>query len=68
MTPYLRFAANMDERRQDLITMELLCDDCENLFSAWERKFATEIFYPVADGKTVFQYGHWFVKFAASLA
>ena len=68
ITPYLRFLGNMDERRQDLFTMELLCDDCENLFSAWERKFAAEVFYPAADGETVFRYGPWFVKFAASLA
>ena len=67
ITPYLRFAGNMDARRQDLFTMELLCDDCENRFSAWETKFATEIFYPAADGQTVFGYGPWFVKFAASL-
>ena len=68
ITPYLRFAGNVDERRQDLATMELLCDDCENRFSAWERKFANEIFRPVADGKAVFRYGPWFVKFAASLS
>jgi hypothetical protein len=48
--------------------MELLCDDCENRFSAWEMKFATEIFHPAADGKAVFRYGPWFVKFVASLS
>ncbi len=68
ITPYLRFDGNVDERHQDLFTMELLCDDCENRFSAWETKFATEIFHPAADGQTVFRYGPWFVKFAASLA
>ena len=67
-TPYLRFGDNMDRRLQDLPTMELLCDDCENRFSAWETKFATEIFHPNADGETVFKYSAWFVKFAASLA
>jgi len=68
ITPYLRFGGNMDERRQDLITMELLCDNCENRISAWETKFATEIFHPAADGKRVFRYGPWFAKFAASLS
>ena len=68
ITPYFRFGGNVDERLQDLPTMELLCDDCENRFSAWETRFATEIFHPTADGETVFQYGPWFVKFSASLA
>ena len=68
LTPYLRFAGDVDKRRQDLFVMELLCDDCGNHFSAWERKFANQIFHPSADGETVFWYGPWFVKFAASLA
>ena len=68
-TPYLRLNDNMDKRRQDLHTMKLLCDSCENRFSAWETKFANEIFYPFADGKkTVFRYRSWLNKFAASLA
>ena len=67
-TPYLRFGGNMDGRLQDLYAMELLCDDCEMLFSEWETKFATEIFYPSADGATSFRCGPWLVKFAASLA
>ena len=67
-TPYLRFGGSVDERLQDLYTVELLCDDCENLFSAWETKFANEIFHPSAAGETVFRYGPWLVKFAASLA
>ena len=47
--------------------MELLCDGCENRFSAWETKFANEIFHPTAAGETVFRCGPWLVKFAASL-
>ena len=67
-TPYLRFGGNMDKRLQDLSSFELLCGDCENRFSAWETKFANEIFHPSADGETVFKYGPWLLKFAASLA
>ena len=65
--PYLRSANDVDKRRQDLPVMELLCDDCENRFSAWEGKFAHDIFHPSAAGETVFRYGPWLVKFAASL-
>ena len=67
-TPYLRFGGSVDERLQDLYAVELLCDDCESLLSAWETKFANEIFHPTAVGETVFRYGPWLVKFAASLA
>ena len=67
-TPYLRYGGNVDERLQDLFVVELLCDDCEKLFSAWETKFANEIFHPSAAGETAFRYGPWLVKFAASLA
>ena len=66
-TPYLRYGEDMDKRRQDLVTMELLCADCEERFSAWETKFANEIFYPSVAGKTVFKYKSWLLKFAASL-
>ena len=68
ITPYLRFGENVDKRLQDLVTMELLCDDCENRLSAWETKFANGIFHPSAAGETTFRYGSWLVKFAASLA
>ena len=68
LTPYLRFGEDMDRRSQDLSTLELLCDDCEERFSAWETKFANEIFYPSAEGEAVFRYRYWLSKFAASLA
>ena len=66
-TPYLRFGGDVDKRRQDLFSMELLCEECENRFSAWETKFANEIFHPSATSETIFRYGHWLIKFAASL-
>lgn len=67
-TPYLRFGGNVDERLQDFQTIELLCDDCENRFSAWETKFASGIFHPSAAGEATFWYGPWLLGFAASLA
>lgn len=67
-TPYLRFGGDMEKRQQDLLKMELLCSNCENRLSLWETKFANEIFHPTAANKSIFRYGPWFVKFAASLA
>ena len=66
-TPYLRASGNADKRLQDMPTMELLCDGCENRFSAWETKFAKQIFHPKADGETTFTYRIWLLKFATSL-
>ena len=56
-TPYLRYGGNMDQRLQDLFSMELLCNECENRSSGWETKFANEVFHPSAAGETVFRYG-----------
>ena len=67
-TPYLRFAKDMDRRQQDLPTLPLLCKNCEQRFSVWETKFASEIFYPSVDaGESNFRYRAWLIKFAASL-
>ena len=68
LTPYFRVGYEIEKRQQDLFKTELLCEDCEKRFSAWETKFANEIFHPCADDETVFRYGPWFVKFASSLA
>ena len=66
-TPYLRYGGDMDKRRQDVFTMDLLCDDCETLFSSWETKFARQIFYPITNGQAIIRYRQWLLKFAASL-
>ena len=67
-TPYIRFGMDIEKRHQDLLKLKLLCGECENRISAWETKFANEVFYPTVDGKTTFRYRDWFVKFAASLS
>lgn len=66
-TPYFRYGGDMDKRTQDLGKMKLLCGDCENLFSAWETKFANEVFYPMSNGESMLWYKNWLLKFAASL-
>lgn len=68
VSPYFRSADSIDRRLQDLPKMKLLCDSCENMFSAWESEFAKNVFYPYADnGKSNLRYRHWLIKFAASL-
>ena len=57
----------MEKRRQDVFKMKLLCGDCEKRFSAWETRFASELFYRRANGDELFQYGPWLNQFAASL-
>ena len=67
-TPYLRYGAEKEKRQQDLITIQLLCDSCETVFSGWETRFASDVFHPSTSDQSVFPYGQWLVGFAASLS
>lgn len=67
-TPYLRYGAEKENRQQDLITVQLLCDSCETMFSGWETRFASDLFHPSTSGQSVFPYEQWLVRFAASLS
>lgn len=66
-TPYLKSTDDIDQRLQDLPTVKLLCGDCEERFSAWETKFANDIFHPYVKGKVILSYRSWLSKFAVSL-
>jgi 5-methylcytosine-specific restriction endonuclease McrA len=55
-------------RIQDTFKINLLCQDCEELFSAWETYFAEQIFYPFQDGKTKLPYDDRLNKFMLSIA
>jgi hypothetical protein len=67
-TPFLRTAENPDTRIQDY-KEPMLCDDCEQILSNWEGKFAGGIFYPhIRDQKTSFEYGDWLQKFIISVS
>jgi len=67
-TPYLRQVENPNLRRQDLLTVPLLCTDCEGRFAVWENEFAREVFVPYNhEGKQSFVYGAWLLRFAVSL-
>ncbi len=67
-TPFLRKAADPNSRFQDYHE-ELLCDDCEQIFSDFEREFAGNVFYPHVRGeKDEFEYGDWLYKFVLSIS
>lgn len=68
-TGYLRSTDNIDIRKQDLVKVPLLCQDCENLFSVWENRFKTEIFLPAMESqKKIFRHENWMLKFAVSIS
>ncbi|WP_340394938.1 hypothetical protein [Paenibacillus sp. FSL E2-0177] len=67
-TGYLRSAVNVNRRTQDLKKTPLLCNSCEQIFSANEKLFAENIFKPFQDGQTKFDYDEWLIKFITSLS
>src|SRR5271170_5402783 len=68
-TGYLRDAASPNIRRQDLPTIELLCEVCEQSISRWERDFAQNIFPIVQnDNFKEIHYDDSLLKFAVSLS
>jgi hypothetical protein len=58
-------------RIQDGEKEYLLCRDCEQLFSSWEKPFSEHIFVPLHDPSPVttpIVYKQWALKFAASVS
>lgn len=69
ITGYIRESNVIHKRRQDIEKEYWLCGDCEKLFSSWETKFSTHIFFPVLeDNQSTLQYSEWMAKFCASLS
>lgn len=67
-TGFLRGAEDPDTRIQDYHE-ELLCEDCEMVFSNFEREFASNIFYPhINKDRATFEYGEWLKKFVMSVS
>ncbi|MED4758677.1 hypothetical protein [Priestia megaterium] len=65
---HIRNAMNPNVRIQDLPKEYLLCKGCEQIFSAFEKKFAEEIFHPFhSENKKLFHYDRWLQKFIISL-
>jgi hypothetical protein len=68
-TGYLRDAVNPNVRQQDLKKEPLLCADCEQVFSVWEREFSQLAFPNLqSDSFTELLYDEWLLKFAVSLS
>jgi len=68
-TGILRGVVDPDTRRQDLPTVELLCEDCEQIFSKLESYFASNVFYPfLKDDIEVVTYDENLMRFIISLS
>jgi hypothetical protein len=68
-TGYLRTSQTPNRRVQDGPTKKLLCEECETLFSQWEKEFAERIFLPIHQGAAQpLPYEEWALKFAASMS
>lgn len=68
-TGYMRQVIKPNLRKQDIDKLRLLCTDCENRFSKWEKQFAENIFIPFQEKyQQSFEYREWLLLFAVSLA
>lgn len=68
-TGFLRGAENPNLRLQDAAKMPLLCSDCEERFSRFERHFAEQIFHPYQNmGTQKFAYDESLLKFIVSIS
>jgi len=69
VTEKMRWSNNPNKRVQDTKRVKLLCEDCEKLFSAFEKYFSETIFKPVLNSHNpVVDYNHKLLKFAVSLS
>ncbi len=67
-TGYL-ISAESNARVQGLPTDQLLCSECEQRFSLWEKEFSSQYFPKIqADPYSGFDYGPSLLKFAVSLS
>ena len=68
-TGHFRFSQTPNLRVQDGWKPRMLCRNCEQLFSHWEKKFAEECFVPLNSGSIRdVNYGPWMLKFATSVS
>ena len=68
---YMRDSREPNRRVQDGVKEYLLCSDCEELFSSWEKQFAENIFIPLHTGENrqlQMPYREWCIKFAVSVS
>jgi hypothetical protein len=67
-TGYIRLREEPNLRVQDIYKTPILCNECEQLFSTFEKKFSENIFIPFHKGETTFRYEEWLQLFSISLA
>ena len=68
-TGYFRFSQSPNRRVQDGWKPRMLCWNCEQRFSVWEREFAEKCFVPINSGRVRrISYGPWMLKFATSVS
>jgi len=68
-TGYIRFSQTPNRREQEGLKSPMLCENCEQRFSIWEKQVSEKIFKPLHNhpGKG-FKYGKWLAKFCASVS
>jgi len=67
-TSHMRSLLAPNLRIQDGVKKKLLCLDCEQLFSTYEKQFAENIFFPYHnDPSVVVRYNEYLLKFSTSL-
>jgi hypothetical protein len=64
----MRHGEAVNKRVQDGEKAYLLCEDCEQRLSVWEKTFAEKVFTPVNNGVPLASYGPWLLKFSTSVA
>jgi len=67
----LRSNQSPNKRIQDGKKLPLLCSNCEELFSGWEKRAYEDVFLPLSDNsrlRTQIRYGSWALKFAVSVS
>jgi len=67
----MRSKSQPNLRIQDGEKEYLLCSDCEELFSGWEKLFSEKFFLPLHGNPSIttpFKYGSWALKFAVSVS
>lgn len=68
-TGHFRHSQSPNVRVQDGLKFPMLCGDCEQLFSLWEKDFSEKCFIPL-DNRTAHEvrYESWMLKFATSIS
>ena len=77
-TGYMRHNENANKRVEDGKKVKLLCNDCEGIFSKYEKEFADNIFYPYVNKELSIEgiaqgiiqeisYDSWLLKFVISV-